>query len=223
MQSFAEIRKLAEDRKGGSEALERILQENAYDADISGLSDDRILSEFTKRVFQAGFNWSVVENKWSGFEAAFHRFDIGRNAMMSDEDLDRHLKNTEIIRHAKKILAVRDNAVFLSDLAQEHGSAAKFFGEWPSDNLVGLWDIMKKRGSRLGGVTGQYALRFMGMDSFILSRAVIAALQRADVIDGAATSKTAQRKIQDAFNVWHKESGESYTRISRILGMSIDG
>ena len=82
---------------------------------------------------------------------------------------------------------------------------------------------MKKRGSRLGGVTGQYALRFMGMDSFILSRSVIAALQRAGVIDGPATSKTAQRKIQDAFNAWHKESGESYTRISRILGMSIDG
>lgn len=221
MQSFETIKGLAEKRKGGAEALEALLGEN-HTADISKLSDDRILSEFSKRVFQAGFNWSVVENKWEGFEKAFHQFDIGRNAMMSDDDLDTHLKNTDIIRHATKIMSVRDNAVFLSDLAQEHGSAAAFFNDWPSDDLVGLWEVMKKRGARLGGVTGQYALRFMGKDCFILSRGVATALNNAGVVDGAVTSKTAQRKIQDAFNAWHNESGESYTRISRILAMSVD-
>lgn len=222
MQSFAEIRKIAEDRKGGSKALDVLLSEQNYATDISQLTDDRILSEFSKRVFQAGFNWSVVENKWNWFEAAFHAFDIGHNALMSDDDFDAHLKNAEIVRHAKKILSVRDNAIFLSDLSREHGSAAKFFHEWPSSDLVGLWDVMKNRGSRLGGNTGQYALRFLGKDSFILSRSVAQALIRARIVDGPTTSKTARRKIQEAFNVWHSETGESYTRISRILAMSID-
>lgn len=221
MQTFAEIRERAEARKGGPEALEMLLPA-PEDVDIAALSDDRILSEFSKRVFQAGFNWSVVENKWPGFEEAFHGFDIGRNAMMSDEDLDAHLRDTRIIRHGTKILSVRDNAIFLSDLAREHGSAAVFFAGWPNDDLVGLWDVMKKRGARLGGVTGQYALRFLGKDSFILSRPVIAALHQAGVIDGPATSKSALRKIQDAFNAWAAESGESYTRMSRILAMSVD-
>ncbi len=221
MQRFEDIRKMAEDRKGGADALEAVLVDDTPKQDIGALSDDRILSEFSKRVFQAGFNWSVVENKWPGFEEAFHQFDIGRNAMMFDEDLDAHLKNTAIVRHAKKILSVRDNAIFLSDLAQEHGSAAKFFDDWPSSDLVGLWDVMKKRGNRLGGTTGQYALRFMGKDCFILSRAVANALACAGVVDGPTTSKTAQRKIQDAFNAWADESGESYTRMSRILAMSI--
>lgn len=223
MQSYAAIKKRAEDRKGGAEALDVLLADDSPKADISRLTDDRILSEFSKRVFQAGFNWSVVENKWDGFETAFHQFDIGRNAMMSDDDFDGHLKNTAIIRHATKILSVRDNAVFLSDLAKEHGSAAKFFNDWPSADLVGLWDVMKKRGSRLGGVTGQYALRFLGKDCFILSRGVASALVQAGVVDGPVTSKTAQRKIQDAFNHWHDETGESYTRISRVLAMSVDG
>jgi len=222
MQNFAEIKKIAEDRKGGAKALEALIGDDDPVADISHLTDDRILSEFSKRVFQAGFNWSVVEKKWAGFETAFHRFDIGRNAMMFDDDFDAHLKNTAIIRHAKKILSVRDNAIFLSDLAKENGSAAKFLYEWPSSDLIGLWDVMKKRGSRLGGVTGQYALRFLGKDSFILSRGVGSALARAGVVDGPTTSKTAQRKIQDAFNAWHDETGESYTRMSRILAMSID-
>ncbi len=221
MQRFDDIRKMAEDRKGGADALEALLVDDTPKQNIGALSDDRILSEFSKRVFQAGFNWSVVENKWPGFEEAFHHFDIGRNAMMFDEDLDAHLKNTGIIRHAKKILSVRDNAIFLSDLAQEHGSAAKFFADWPSSELVGLWDVMKKRGNRLGGTTAQYALRFMGKDCFILSRGVANALARAGVVDGPTTSKTAQRKVQDAFNTWRDESGENYTRMSRILAMSI--
>lgn len=221
MQGFAEIRDRAAERKGGAEMLEMLLPE-PEDIDIASLTDDRILSQFSKRVFQAGFNWSVVDNKWDGFETAFYGFDIGRNAMMSDEDLDAHLRDTRIIRHGAKILSVRDNAIFLSDLAREHGSAAAFFAGWPSDDLVGLWGVMKKRGSRLGGVTGQYALRFLGKDSFILSRAVVAALHQAGVVDGAVTSKSALRKVQDAFNRWRQESGESYTRMSRILAMSVE-
>ena len=224
MQSFKSIRERAEARKGGTAALEAELPQGPDPLihDLARLPDDRILSEFSKRIFQAGFNWSVVENKWPGFEEAFHGFDLGRNSFMSDEDLDAHLKNTGIIRHATKILSVRDNAIFLSDLAQEYGSATKCIAEWPSNDLIGLWDIMKKRGSRLGGNTGQYALRFLGKDSFILSRPVVAALSMAKVIDGPATSKTAHRAIQAAFNTWAEESGESYTRMSRILAMSVD-
>ncbi|GLQ35041.1 3-methyladenine DNA glycosylase [Amylibacter marinus] len=217
--SFASIAARANDNKNG--ALEALLADSPPAQDISALTDDRILSEFSKRVFQAGFNWSVVENKWQGFEAAFHQFDLGRNAMMNDEDLDRHLKNTDIIRHATKILSVRDNAIFLSDLAHTHGSAARCIADWPSEDLVGLWQMMKARGARLGGVTGQYALRFMGKDTFILSSDVVHALTSAGVIDGPATSKRAQAKIQAAFNQWAQESGQSLTRISRTLAFSV--
>lgn len=221
MHSFATIKARAEDRKGGAEALEALLADSPAATDISKLSDDRLLSEFSKRVFQAGFNWKVVENKWDGFEAAFHGFDIGRNAFMSDDDLDRLLKDTGIVRHATKILSVRDNAIFLSDLAREHGSAARFFQDWPSSDLVGLWAVMKKRGGRLGGMSGQYSLRFLGKDCFILSRSVVRALQEAGVIDGAATSQKALMAVQAAFNAWRDESGESYTRMSRVLAMSV--
>lgn len=219
MTDFETIRARALERKGGAAGLEEGMSRPHID--VSTLTDDRILAEFTRRIFCAGFNWSVVDNKWDGFEAAFHGFDIGRNALMSDDDLDAHLKDTGIVRHAGKILSVRDNAIFLSDLAREHGSAARFFGAWPESDLVGLWEVMKKRGSRLGGMTGQYALRFLGKDSFILSKSVVAALNRAGVIDGAATSKGAQKKVQAAFTRWHQETGESYTRLSRILAMSV--
>ena len=219
MKTFAEIREIAENRKG-KEELEALMPE-APETPLSELSDDRLLSEFSKRVFQAGFNWKVIENKWPGFEEAFHGFDIGKNALMSDEDLDGHLRNTGIVRHATKILSVRDNAVFLSDLAREHGSAARYLGNWPQNDVIGLMELLKKRGSRLGGSTGQYALRFSGYDNFILSKSVVAALNAAGVIDGATTSKAALRKCQDAFNAWHEESGERYAVISRVLACSV--
>jgi 3-methyladenine DNA glycosylase Tag len=103
MKTFAQIREMAVTRKG-EEAIAAYVPD-PLQTPLASLTDDRLLSEFSKRVFQSGFNWKVVENKWPGFETAFHGFDIGRNAMMSDEDLDRHLKNTGIVRHATKILS----------------------------------------------------------------------------------------------------------------------
>jgi len=220
MQKFEVILGRAQKRKGGAQALEDLMPD-APKVDVSKLGDDRILSQFSKSIFQAGFNWSVVENKWPGIEDAFHNFDIGRNSFMSDDDFDAHLKDTRNIRFAAKILAVRDNAIFLGDLAQEYGSAAKCIGDWPASDLVGLWQLMKKRGNRLGGNTGQYALRFLGKDCFIMGRDVVTALNLAGVVDGPVASKTAQAKIQAAFNEWHDQSGETYTRMSRILAMSV--
>ena len=196
MQKFEVILDRAQKRKGGADALE-CLMPDAPEIDITKMGDDRILSQLSKNVFQAGFNWAVVEKKWGGIEDAFHNFDIGRNAFMSDDDFDAHLKDKRNIRYAAKILAVRDNAIFLSDLAHEYGSAAKCIGQWHSSDLVGLWRMMKRRGSRLGGNTGQYALRFLGKDCFILGRDVVAALELAGVVDGPVMSKSAQAKIQD--------------------------
>lgn len=223
MERYAAIRARAAERKGGEAALDALLDETPVrdPAEIAALGDDRILSEFSKRVFQSGFNWKVVEKKWPDFEAAFAGFDIGRNAMMSDDDLDRHLANKGIVRHAAKILSVRDNAIFLSDLAREHGSAARAIADWPAEDHAGLLELLKRRGARLGGMTGQYALRFLGKESFVLSRDVVAALIAAGVIDKPPASKGAMKAVQAAFTAWKAESGENLSRISRTLAMSV--
>ena len=219
MKSFAEIRDMALARKGPEELAARMPV--PPEVPLAALTDDRILAQFTRGVFQAGFSWSVIEQKWPGFEAAFHRFDIGRNALMSDDDLDRLLRDTGIVRNAAKILTVRDNAVFLADLAREHGSAARFIADWPVTDTVGLFALLKARGARLGGVTGPHALRSLGYDAFILSPSVVSALNMAGVIDDAGTSKRSLRAVQEAFDLWHAESGEPYARISMTLACAV--
>ncbi len=221
MRSYADLFALAAARKGGAAALEGLLPRAESPAVLAALGDDRWLATATRCVFNAGFNWKVIDAKWAGFEAAFAGFDPARWSMMSDEDLDRLLADTRVIRHGAKLRSVRDNAILLRDLAREHGSAARALADWPSTDYVGLLDMLRRRGSRLGGNTGQYFLRFMGKDSFILSRDVVAALIREGVIDKPPSSKAALAAVQAAFNSWMAESGRGLTQISRTLALSV--
>ena len=81
--------------------------------------------------------------------------------------------------------------------------------------------VLKKRGSRLGGTTGQLALRFMGKESFILTGDVVNALIRENVIDNDRMSKKNLSAAQAAFNDWKTTSGRSLNEISRILAFSV--
>lgn len=222
LKSFDDLFQMAAARKGGIEAFEAMLPEILTPKKLSKIPDDRWLSMFSRGIFQTGLNWKVVENKWDGIEEALWGFDVNRCAMMSEEDLDALLKDTRVIRHAAKLLAVRDNAIFLKDLATEHGSAAKFFADWPVDDFIGLLQLMKKRGSRLGGSTGAYALRRIGKDSFMLGGDVVKALIREGVVDKAPTSQKDQRSVQAAFNHWRDESGRTLAAISRTLACTVE-
>ena len=222
MQDFDTIYTRAAARKGGPDALEAQLPSPTDPADLAALGDDRILSLMAKCVFQAGFSWKVIENKWPGFEEAFHGFQPKPVAYMSDEALEAQLKNAAIVRNWQKIKSIRDNAQFVVELAAEHGSAAKFFADWPGADQIGLMDVLKKRASRLSGTTGQYFLRFLGKDSFVLSKSVVAALIEDGVVDKPPTSKKALATVQEAFNAWQTESGRPLTQISRVLALSVD-
>src|SRR5258708_14034763 len=136
MRSFADIYAQAAERKGGEAALEALIDEYPAKspAELVAVGDDRWLAQMSKCVFQAGFSWKVIENKWPGFERAFHGFSPPLNASMSDEEFDVHLKDTSIIRNAPKILSVRDNAAFLSDLPPDHATPPPSFPACPHTN-----------------------------------------------------------------------------------------
>ena len=106
-------------------------------------------------------------------------------------------------------------------MRREHGSFGAFLAAWPRDDFVGLWERLKRDGERLGGQTGRFFLRFCGWDTPVLSEDVVKALMAQGVIDKAPTSKKALAAVQDAFRVWHAESGRPFCQISRILSATI--
>ncbi|MBR1242243.1 DNA-3-methyladenine glycosylase I [Bradyrhizobium sp. AUGA SZCCT0274] len=218
---FKTIRARAEKRKGGPKALQQLLPPKPEAKALAKLGDDRVLAEMTKRVFSAGFAWSVIENKWPGFEKAFLGFKPGPLTLQADEFWDALMKDTRIVRNGAKIMSVRSNASFVREIAKEHGSFGKFLANWPSSDQIGLLDLLAKRGSRLGGNTGQMMLRFIGFDGFVTSKDMVACLRESGLdIAETVTSKRDLAKVQAQFNAWAEETGLPYVQLSRICAMS---
>lgn len=220
--NFDTIYDLACQRKGGEPQLQRQLRGNYFGspdaAHLRQLSDDRILSELSKKVFISGFVWRVVESKWDNFEELFWDFNIEKLLMMPDEMLESKARDQRIIRHLKKCWSIRDNANMIAQTKAHSGKTfAQFIHDWPCDDIIGLWAYLKKHGTRLGGNTGPYALRAMGKDTFLLTRDVEGYLRSAGVVDTGITTKSALNNSQAFFNLLHQQSGWSYSKLSILL------
>jgi DNA-3-methyladenine glycosylase I len=92
------------------------------------LHDDTRLFEFlVLEGAQAGLSWSTVLNKRDAYRKAFHGFDIGRIARMTDAALDKLLLNPALIRNRLKIYSARRNAQAALKVIEEFGSLDKYF------------------------------------------------------------------------------------------------
>jgi len=221
MGGFSTVRTRAAKRKGGEEILRSLLGASPDNAALATVSDDRILSAMAQRVFSAGFVWRVIEQKWPGFEEAFLRFEPKALLFQPDDFWHDLASDKRIVRNPQKIRSVKENAAFVARVSEEYGGFGRFLAQWPADDQVGLLAHLNKHGNRLGGATGQYFLRWVGWDAFILSRDMIAALRDEGLeISESPSSKGDLAKVQAAINAYAAETGLPRTHISRILAMS---
>ncbi|PBC11815.1 DNA-3-methyladenine glycosylase I [Mesorhizobium sp. WSM3859] len=222
MLDFQKIHARAAKRKGGEAVLAPLLGPAPDNKAVAKVPDDRILSTMAERIFAAGFVWRVIEQKWPGFEEAFLGFEPKRLLFQPDDFWHELASDSRIVRNPQKIKSVRDNAAFVGRVSKEHGSFGKFIAAWPADDQVGLTAYLAKHGSRLGGNTGQYFLRWLEWDTFVVSADMAAALRDAGLdIAENPTSKRDLEKIQAQINHWSAETGLPRRHISRILAMSI--
>lgn len=222
MKKFKFIQETATKRKGGKKELARLLTPPTKATQLAKIEDQRYLAQMTRCVFNAGFHWRVITAKWDGFEEAFHGFDLGQLLTKSPEEWEAYIEDTRIIRNWQKIQTVFHNAAMVDEIAEEHGSFAKFFAQWPGDDQVGLMKYLHKNGSRLGGKTAQWFIRFTGKDGFMLTGDVITALiaNGVDITDKASSQRDLKR-VQEAFNEWHQQTGLPYAHLSKILSYSV--
>lgn len=221
LESFEQLYQRACQRKGGEAALESRLNTPRSDAQLANVGDDRFLAEFTKKVFQSGFVWRVVRNKWPNFERLFFEFDVAKVLLMPDEMLEQKASDPSIIRNYNKVRTIRENALMIADVQANHGSFAQFVANWPSEDIIGLWGYLKKHGARLGGNTGPYSLRELGKDTFLLSTDVVGYFTQRDIISGSAQSKRSLTAIQASFSQLQQQSSRSLAEISQIIAYSV--
>jgi 3-methyladenine DNA glycosylase Tag len=216
---FAPILDAARARHGAAFAAR--LPQPLSPAELSGLGDDRYLSQISLRVFRAGLKHSLVDAKWPAFEEVFAGFEPRRVRAMSDEALEALLGDKRLIRHWGKLKAVRDNAAAMLAIAEENGSFGAWLAGWPTADIVGLWEALAKRFSQMGGNSGPTFLRMVGKDTFILTHSVAAALQHWGAVAAPPKNRADRAAIQSCFNAWTAETGRPLCQLSLILAASV--
>ena len=210
------------ERKGGEKALKALLPKTKSKAQLKKLGSDRYLAEFTRKIFQSGFVWRVVDKKWPQFEEVFWEFDVERLLMMPDDMLERKASDPGIIRNFSKVKTVLENAVMIADTERrEDKTFGEFIAGWPDDDIIGLWLFLKKHGSRLGGNTGPYALRTLGVDTFLMTADVEFFLRENDIVDSGIHSLRALKAAQGYFNDLREQSGRSLSELSRLVSLGV--
>ncbi|SHE92582.1 DNA-3-methyladenine glycosylase I [Microbulbifer donghaiensis] len=221
MQDFAEIEAKVIERFGGEQELDARLTKPKSPRTLKNIADGRWLSEASKAVFQAGFNWKVVDNKWPRIEEIFHDFDLSYCRFLSDEALEDILKQDGMISHWKKTKSIQRNADFFWQLSGEHGGLGNYFAGWNSANYADNLKSLQKGGDRLGGKTAQVFLRRMGVDTLVFSNDMVQGLIRAGVVQKTPSSKKDWAALQEAIELWQAQSGRSLNAISQILAFSV--
>lgn len=219
---FKKIMQRAENRKGGSAALKKLLPKVSSRKKLAETGDDRFLAMMTKCINQAGFSWKVIENKWPQFEEAFFNFDLGKLGLLSSEQWEAYASDRRVVRNWQKIKALQENVFFVQEESRKHGSFGSFIAAWSTSDQIGLMAYLKQHGSRLGGQSALWFLRSAGKDCFILSRDVVVVLNGIGLdIGEKPTSQRDLKKVQAQFNAWHEETGLPYSHLSRIAACSV--
>jgi len=138
------------------------------------LADDALLERLTLEAFQSGLSWLTILRKRPAFRAAFAAFDVAAVAAFGEDDRERLLADTGIVRNRLKIDAAIANARAALPVIEEHGSLAAFFWRFrpegresprsradyvsASPESAALAKELKKRGFRFVGPTTAYSL-----------------------------------------------------------------
>ena len=125
-------------------------------AKIIPKGEEDYLRVMTRAVFQAGFNWKVIENKWAGFEAAFDHFDPAKVAGYNPSKISELKVDLRIVRNGSKIEATVHNAQKIIEKSEEYGSFKAYLDSFKGFEET-VMDI-KKTFKWIGDFAGYYFL-----------------------------------------------------------------
>ena len=112
--------------------------------------DDGYLEELTKAIFQAGFSWRVIRDKWPNFQKAFDGFQIEAVAGYGEPDVERLVSDAGIVRNRRKIEATIHNARTMWDLSQQHGTFHDYLRSLDDTDYAGRRKELSNRFKNLG-------------------------------------------------------------------------
>ena len=104
--------------------VHRVYHDSFYGFPIE--DDNELFERLVLEINQAGLSWNTILMKQKNFRQAFHQFDIKTVAAYEEDDRQRLLNDTGIIRNRLKIDATIQNARVILLLQKEFGSFRKW-------------------------------------------------------------------------------------------------
>lgn len=93
-------------------------------------NDHALFEKIVLEGFQSGLSWLTILRKREAFRKEFSNFDFNKIAKYNVKDINRMLRNEEIVRHRGKIEAAIHNARKAQDLVKEFGSLKSFLKQF---------------------------------------------------------------------------------------------
>jgi DNA-3-methyladenine glycosylase I len=139
-------------------------------------SDDKMFEFFVLESAQAGLSWITILKRREAYRDAFAGYDAEKVARMTEQDVERLMQDSGIIRNRKKIESTISNAQHFLEIQKEFGSFCDYLKTFLPEGkpLVNQWKAlsevpaftplsdaiskdMKKRGFKFFGTTICYA------------------------------------------------------------------
>lgn len=108
--------------------------------------DDRTHFEFLiLEAAQAGLSWETVLKRREGYRRLFADFDVQKVARFSEDDFERILNDSSVIRNKLKIRAAITNARHFIEIQREFGSFSKYIWQFVQNKpIVSRWKSIKE-------------------------------------------------------------------------------
>lgn len=134
-------------------------------------SDALLFEKICLEGFQSGLSWLTILRKRDRFREVFAGFDFVEVAEFEEQDIERLLDDSGIIRHRGKIEATINNAQRAVEMMETEGSIVDWIWEWAvntperhdgaiptqTERSAALAKELKKRGWKFFGPTTAYA------------------------------------------------------------------
>lgn len=126
-------------------------------------NDDTYFENMTRVIFLAGLSWKIIDKKWPNFKKVFKNFSIDKVVEFSENDIQRLISDTSIVRNRAKIIATINNAKQFQNTKKEYGSFQRYLDSLDKSNNYAL--VVKELGkkfSRIGPSSARIFLYSVG-------------------------------------------------------------
>lgn len=133
---------------------------------------------------QAGLSFETILKKREGYRNAFYNFDIYKVANMNNDQLEKLLKNSSIVRNRLKIFSTRSNALAFLEIQKNFGSFNSYLWNFVQNKQkINYWKSIEEipkstlESDALSKDLKKYGMKFVG------SKIIYAFMQAAGLVN----------------------------------------